>query len=94
MGFTILEQYVKSIVDLLSRDVSSGTITSTQTLSGTLVPLSKQMKCKSVTFLSNVTISTGNGESIDLTSSLNVPCNYPSDILVSGSGTLSYIIIL
>lgn len=93
MGLTILEQFTKSILELFSSSTSSGSITATQSLSGTATALSSGVKCKAVILLSAVTITTGNGAAVSLTSPLTLPCDFPSDILVSGSGTLSYIIL-
>lgn len=94
MGFTILEQFAKSILDLFHSSTSSGSITATQALTGTATALSSTVNCKAVILLSAVTIRTGDGPAVSLTSPLTLPCNFPSDILVSGSGTLSYIILV
>ena len=94
MGFTKLEQFTKSILDLFKSSTSSGSITATQSLSGTATALSSNVNCKAVILLSAVTITTGGGTNVSLTSPLTLPCNFPSDILVSGSGTLSYIILI
>lgn len=94
MGVTVLEQFTKSILDLFKSSTSCGSITATEVLTGSPLPLTKSVECKAVILLSNVTIRTGDGPEVSLTSPLTLPCNKPSDILVSGSGTLSYIILI
>jgi hypothetical protein len=94
MGFTKLEQFLKSILDLFHSSTSSGSVTATQALSGVSIALTSTLNCKAVILLSAVTIRTGDGPAVSLTSPLTLPCNHPSDILVSGSGTLSYIILV
>jgi hypothetical protein len=94
MGFTKLEQFLKSILDLFHSSTSSGSVTATETLTGTATALTSSIACKAVILLSAVTVRTGDGPAVSLTSPLTLPCNRPSDILVSGSGTLSYIILV
>jgi hypothetical protein len=94
MGFTTLEELLKSILGLFRSSSSDGSITATQSLTGTATALTSTVNCKAVILLSAVTVTTGGGTAVSLTSPLTLPCNYPSDILVSGSGTLSYIILV
>lgn len=94
MGLTIIENLIRSFLELGRSVSSSGSITATQSLSGTSTALSSTVNCKAVILLSAVTITTGGGTAVSLTNPITIPCNKPSDIFVSGSGTLSYIILV
>jgi hypothetical protein len=93
-GLTAGEGFLKSLLNWSSYVTANGSRTATLSLSGTLTPL-LDYKCKAVILLSECNLATGNGDTIELLSPpLLLPCNNASEILVSGSGTLSYLILL
>ena len=93
MGFTTAESFLKSILDLFRSTTASGFVTKTVTLSGTSTAL-PDFKCKAVEFLSTITIKCGSETSVTLTNGGAVPCNNASEISVSGSGDVGYIIYI
>lgn len=93
-GLTAGESFLKSILDSFRFVTASGSRSTVVALTGTLTAL-PDFKCKAVILMSNCSFVTGNGNTIDLTTPpLTIPCNNASEILVSGSGNLSYLILL
>lgn len=91
-GLTAGESFLKSILSVFISSSAVGSITKTMTL-GSATPLVDR-PCKAVILLNACSFFTGNGDTIAITSSLVLPCNNASEINVSGSGTLNYIILL
>jgi len=91
-GLTAGESFLKTILDLWRNRTSSGVISKSYTLTGTPAPL-VDFKCKAVQLLASSTITLGNGDSITYSGGL-LPCNNANEILVSGSGTLTYLIFI
>ncbi len=93
-GLTAGESFLKSILDSFRFVTASGSRTSLVVLTGTLTPL-PDFKCKAIILMSECSFVTGNGSTLTLTSPpLTIPCNNASEILVSGTGNLSYLMLL
>jgi hypothetical protein len=93
-GLTAGESFLKSILDWSRFVTASGSRTATITLSGTPTPL-LDFRCKAVILLSECDFSTGNGDTISLEiPPILLPCNNANEVLVSGAGDLSYLILL
>lgn len=90
-GLTAAESFLKSILDIFRSKTSNGFRLGSVSLTGTATPL-PAFKCKAVELLATATL-TNNGVSVSYTGGL-LPCNDASEIVVSGSGTLTYIIYL
>jgi hypothetical protein len=91
-GLTSGESFLKSILDLWRNRTSNGVISKSYTLTGTPTGLAN-FKCKAVQLLASSTVILGNGDSITYAGGL-LPCNNANEILVSGSGTLTYLIFI
>lgn len=91
MGFTTSESFLKTIRDLFSTSTTNSFVVGTYTLTGTPTPIGN-LQCKAVELLSSSTL-TANGVSITYAGGI-LPCNNLSEILLSGSGTVSYIAYL
>lgn len=91
MGLTAGESFLKSILDMFRSTTANGSKTVSISLS-TATPLAA-FKCKAVYLLSNCSFVTGGGDTIAITSPVLLPCNDASEIIVSGSGTLNYLIL-
>lgn len=93
-GLTAGESFLKSILESFRFVTASGSRTSLVALTGTLTAL-PDFKCKAVVLMSECSFVTGNGSTLTLTSPpLTIPCNNASEILVSGTGNLSYLMLL
>lgn len=93
MGFTTSESFLRSILDLFRSTTASGFVTKTVTLSGTATAL-PDFKCKAIEFLATIDVTSGSGVAITFTNGGVLPCNNASEILVSGSGDVDYIIYI
>ena len=91
-GLTAGESFLKSILDLWRNRTANGVISKSCILTGTPTPLA-DFNCKAVQLLVSCTITLGNGDSINYAGGL-LPCNNANNILVSGSGTLTYLIFI
>ncbi len=91
MGFTTAEAFLKNIKDLLNSTNGNAFVVGTYTLTATPTAVTT-IQCKAIQLLSSVTL-TANGVSITYPGGL-LPCGNASEVLVSGSGTVSYIIYL
>jgi hypothetical protein len=91
-GLTAGESFLKSILDLWRNRTANGVISKSYTLTGTPTGLA-DFKCKAVQLLASSTVILGNGDSITYAGGL-LPCNNANEILVSGSGTLNYLIFI
>jgi len=91
-GLTAGESFLRSLLDLVRSKTTAGCRSVTTSLTGTATAL-PAFKCKAVEFLGTVTLTLGGGDAVSYTGGV-VPCNDASEILVSGSGSVSYIIYL
>jgi hypothetical protein len=91
MGFTTAEAFLKNIRDLSISTTGTAFIVGTYTLTATPTAVSS-VQCKAIELLSTVTL-TANGVSISYPGGI-LPCNNASEVLVSGSGSVSYILYL
>ena len=91
-GLTAAESFLRSLLDLNRSKTTSSCRSVTVALSATVTPLAS-FKCKSVEFLGVVTLTLGGGSAVSYPGGI-IPCNDASEILVSGSGSVSYIIYL
>jgi len=91
-GLTAGESFLKTILDLWRNRTANGVISKSYTLTGTPTGL-PSFNCKAVQLLSSCTVTLGNGDSITYAGGL-LPCNNANNILVSGSGTLTYLIFI
>lgn len=92
MSLTAGESFLKSILDVFKSKTANGTVSKTTSLSGTATAL-PDFKCKGVEFLGTVTLTLGGGDAISYSGGV-IPCNNASEILVSGTGSVSYIIYI
>lgn len=92
MGLTIIENFLKSILDLFRSSTSSGTRSASVNLTGVSTSL-PDYACRGVMILNSCTLVTGSGTAITFPGG-TIPCNNTSEIFVSGSGTLNYLILL
>jgi hypothetical protein len=92
MGETKAEGILYAIRDILSSKRASGVISKSVTLTGTVTAL-PDFKCVGVQTLSSCTITLGGGDAITFAGGL-LPCNNANEILVSGSGSLGYLIYI
>jgi hypothetical protein len=91
-GLTAGESFLKSILDLWRNRTANGVISKSYTLTATPTPLA-DFNCKAVQLLASCTVTLGSGDSITYAGGL-LPCNNANNILVSGSGTLTYLIFI
>lgn len=92
MGLTVLEQFIKSILDLFKSSTSSGSRSASVSLTGTSTAL-PPYACRGIMILNSCTLVTGDGTAITFPGGV-IPCTDASQIFVSGSGTLNYLILL
>ncbi len=92
MGFTIVEELLKAIKDIFRNRTANGVVSGSYSLTGTPTGL-PDFACKAVQLLSSCTVTLGGGASINYPGGL-LPCSNASDIRVSGSGTLTYLIFI
>lgn len=91
-GLTAGESFLKTLLDLFRNKTANGVISKSYTLTATPTAL-PSFTCKAVQLLSSSTVTLGNGDSITYAGGL-LPCNNTDNILVSGSGTLTYLIFI
>jgi len=92
MGLTIIENFLKSILDLFRSSTSSGARSASVILTGTSTAL-PDYSCRGIMILNSCTLVVGNGTAVTFPGGI-IPCNNASEIFVSGSGTLNYLILL
>lgn len=92
-GLTAGESFLKAILDLFRFTTASGAVSKTVSLSGTVTAL-PDFNCKAVEFLGTVTLTLGGGDAISYSGGVIPVGKNASEILVSGSGSVSYIMYL
>lgn len=86
------EELLLIMYQLWYSTIATKAISASISLTGSSTALSA-VNCKGVTLLSACTIVVNGGASMAVGPGLNIPCNSTSEIAVSGSGTLNYLIL-
>lgn len=88
---TQLEYLITNLFNILVSVMGTRVTTAVTTLSGTATAL-PSFPCKSVTLLTSCSLTSGGGVPVTILPNTNIPCQDASQLLVSGSGTLNYLI--